>query len=65
MKKIIILLFAVALMGNSVYAQKIAADKVPASVTSAFNEKLPNATKSGWEMENANEYEASFKLNGE
>ena len=52
-------------MGNSVYAQKIAADKVPASVTSAFNEKFPNATKSGWEMENANEYEASFKLNGE
>jgi len=51
-------------MSNAAYAQKISADKVPTAVTSAFKAKFPNATKTSWEMENANEYEASFKLNG-
>ena len=52
-------------MSNAACAQKISADKVPAAVTSAFKAKFPNATKTNWEMENANEYEAGFKLNGE
>ncbi len=65
MKRIIIVLLTVTLVGNAAYAQKISADKVPAPVASAFKAKFPNATKTNWEMENANEYEACFKLNGE
>jgi hypothetical protein len=65
MKKIIYLLLTVALMSNAVCAQKISAGKVPATVTSAFKAKFPNATKTSWEMENENEYEAGFKLNSE
>jgi len=64
MNRIIIGLLTAALMSNAAYAQKISADKVPTAVTSAFKAKFPNATKTSWEMENANEYEASFKLNG-
>jgi hypothetical protein len=65
MIRIIIVLFATAFIGNIACAQKISADKVPAAVASAFKAKYPNATKTSWEMENANEYEASFKRNGE
>lgn len=65
MKIIIYLLLTIALMSNAAYAQKISADKFPAAVTSAFKAKFPNATKTSWELENANEYEAGFKLNGE
>jgi len=64
MNRIIIGLLTAALMSNAAYAQKISVDKVPTAVTSAFKAKFPNATKTSWEMENANEYEASFKLNG-
>jgi hypothetical protein len=63
-KKIIYLLLTAALMSNTAYAQKIAADKVPAAVKSAFKAKFPSVTKSSWEMEKS-EYEANFKLNGE
>ena len=49
-------------MSNTTYAQKISADKVPAAVLSAFKAKFPTATKTSWELENANEYEAGFKL---
>ena len=65
MERIIYLLLTAALMSNAACAQKISADKVPAAVTSAFKAKFPNATKTSWELENANEYEAGFKLNGE
>lgn len=64
MKKIIYLLLTVALTGNAAYAQKISADKVPAAVNSAFKAKFTTATKKSWEIENTNEYEAGFKLNG-
>lgn len=52
-------------MSNAACAQKISADKVPAAVLSAFKAKFPNATKTTWELENTNEYEAGFKINGE
>ena len=65
MKKFLIVLLCAAFMSISVYAQKISTDKVPAVVASAFKTKFPNATKVNWELENANEYEAEFKLNGE
>lgn len=65
MKKYLIMLLCAAFMSISVYAQKISADKVPAAASSAFKSKFPGATKVGWELENVNEYEAEFKLNGE
>ena len=65
MNRIIIVLLTAALMSNAACAQKISADKVPAAVLSAFKAKFSNATKTSWEMENTNEYEAGFKLNGE
>ena len=46
-------------------AQKIAVDKFPAAVLAAFKAKFTSATKPSWEMENKNEYEAEFKLNGQ
>lgn len=65
MKKIMVLLLLTVLMSYTVSAQKISADKVPAAVSSAFKVKFPNVIKVSWEVENANEYEAGFKLNGE
>jgi len=65
MKRLINLLLIAELMSNGAYAQKISVDKVPAAVTSAFKEKFPTTTKTSWEIENTNEYEAGFKLNGE
>ena len=64
MKRIFYLLLTVAFMSSAAYAQKIAADKVPAAVISAFKAKFPTVTKASWEIENTNEYEAGFKLNG-
>lgn len=65
MKHIIFVLCIVALMSNAACAQKIAADKVPASVTSAFKAKFPTAKKASWEIENKTDFEVNFKLNGE
>lgn len=64
MKKIILLLLSVALCNNSAYSQKIAAEKVPASVITAFKTKYPTVTKSTWELENKTEFEVNFKLDG-
>ncbi len=65
MKNTFILLVIALLSITNVYAQKIAADKVPTAVVSAFKAKFPTAAKTSWEMENKNEYEANFKLNSE
>jgi hypothetical protein len=65
MKRIIMVLFTLALISHVVSAQKMDAGKVPAAVTSAFKVKFPGAAKTTWEMEKANEYEAGFMLNGE
>ncbi len=59
-----IALLCAACLCISANAQKISADKVPAAITSAFKVKFPTAIKVKWEMENINEYEAEFKLNG-
>ena len=45
-------------------AQKVKPENVPTSVMSAFKSKFPNVTKVKWSLENANEYEAEFKLDG-
>ncbi|GAA4282233.1 PepSY-like domain-containing protein [Gaetbulibacter aestuarii] len=36
----------------------------PKKVTDAFHSKFPNAKQVRWDKENANEWEAEFKLNG-
>lgn len=63
MKKIIIMLICSACISISVFAQKISADKLPASVLAGFKAKFPNVTKVSWEMEDKTAYEADFKLN--
>ena len=63
MKIVTYLLLIAALLSNAVCAQKISADKIPAAVSSAFITKFPIATKTIWEIENENEYEAEFKIN--
>jgi len=59
------MLLAAAIMSNATYAQKKPADKVPATVASAFKARFPNTTKVTWEKESEKEFEATFKLNGE
>jgi len=61
MKKII---FA-AMVLVCTYATSFAQGKIPAAVTTAFNQKFPNATKVKWDKENSHEYEASVDWKGE
>ena len=61
MKKIIF----VAMVLVCAYATSFAQSKTPTAVTTAFNQKFPNATKVKWDKENAHEYEASFEWKGE
>lgn len=64
MKKIIFMLFSLMVFSNTGWSQKLAADKIPAAVRTAFKTKFPTATKTTWEKENKMEYEANFRLNG-
>ncbi len=64
MKKTLLALLSVAIVSNSVSAQKIAAEKVPVAVTTAFKTKFPTVLKTSWEMENKTEFEANFHING-
>jgi hypothetical protein len=62
MKRVIFALSA-AIFSYEAVAQKIATDKVPAAVTTAFKAKFPTVEKSSWEMESKTEFEVNFKLN--
>jgi len=59
------LLFFAVLICTGLSAQKITADKVPASVASAFKTKFPAAEKIKWEIEDKTDYEANFDLKSE
>ena len=61
MKKIFLIAGCLLAIASAGCSQKI---NVPAAVTNAFNNKYPGATEVKWEKENAKEYEAEFKLNG-
>ncbi len=63
MKKIVLMLTAMLLLSGYGYCQKIAADKVPADVKTAFQKKFPTAAKVSYEMEKV-DYEISFTLSG-
>ncbi len=64
MKILVIMFFAVSLM-TTAQAQKVSSTDVPSAVAAAFKSKFPAVTKVKWEMEDANEYEAIFKQDGE
>lgn len=61
MKKIILVAVALISAGATGFAQI----KTPSAVTTAFQQRFPNATQIKWDKENAHEYEATFEWNGE
>ena len=61
MKNNFFVLIAVIAISLSANCQSI---KVPSAVKNAFAAKYPNATNVTWGKENAKEYEAEFKMNG-
>ena len=58
-----IMLAAAFFISTATFAQKISADKIPASVQKAFQSKFPNVSGVKWEMENKNSYEGAFSQN--
>lgn len=46
------------------YATSFAQSNAPVAVTTAFNQKFPNATNVKWDKETDHEYEASFDWKG-
>jgi len=62
MKTSILILSAVVLFGFTACGQSV--KEVPEGVKSAFSQKFPDASNVKWDMENDNEWEAEFKLNG-
>src|ERR1035437_9141825 len=63
MKAIIFAMTFICLTASAAYAQKINEDKVPATVLSNFKKQFANATKTAWEMDDA-DFEVNFKNSG-
>lgn len=61
MKAIILAVIALVITYSSCFAQ----NHSPTVVSTAFNQKFPNATKVKWNKENTHEYEATFEWKGE
>lgn len=62
MKKLPMILVLSLTISTVACAQK--KSEVPQKVLSAFNAKFPSAKKVSWDMEEADEWEAEFKMNG-
>lgn len=62
MKKLFLLVSAIGLISLGACGQ--ANKDVPAAVKSSFVQKFPDASKVKWDMENENEWEAEFKMDG-
>ena len=62
MKHLISLTMIFAALSLSACGQS---NQVPNKVKKAFEQKFPNASKVSWDKENASEWEAEFKMNGE
>jgi len=62
MKNIMIAMVMVLLCHTNINAQKIGADKVPASVRDAFKTKFPTASSATWEIEKKDVYEVNFAI---
>src|ERR1017187_4845121 len=60
MKATIIAMTCICLATSAAYAQKINEDKVPATVLSNFKKQFATATKTQWEMDDA-DFEVNFK----
>ena len=64
MRKILLSLLAVLLLGTGLPAQDLAAKDVPAAVTDGLKAKFPDAADVKWKKNKSGKYEADFKLSG-
>jgi len=64
MRKTLLSLLAVLLLGTGLPAQDLAAKDVPAAVTEGLKTKFPDAADVKWKKNKSGKYEADFKLSG-
>jgi hypothetical protein len=63
MKTLIILSILLLVTGRT-QAQNVKANEIPKKVQQAFENKFPDVKKVEWSKENADEFEAEYKING-